>query len=148
MKIFSWNVNGIRAVQKKGFMDFIKKFKPDILCLQETKANIEQLSDEVINIKNYSSFFESCKIKKGYSGVATYTKHEPISYSTSLNGDEKFDVEGRNQIFEFKNFYLLNFYFPNGQMSDERLSYKLDFHDAVLKRLKKLNKKKKAVFVP
>ena len=147
MKIFSWNVNGIRAVQKKGFMDFIKKFKPDILCLQETKANIEQLSDEVINIKNYSSFFESCKIKKGYSGVATYTKHEPISYSTSLNGDEKFDVEGRNQIFEFKNFYLLNFYFPNGQMSDERLSYKLDFHDAVLKRLKNLNKKKKAVLV-
>ena len=61
MKIFSWNVNGIRAVQKKGFMDFIKKFKPDILCLQETKANIEQLSDEVINIKNYSSFLNPVK---------------------------------------------------------------------------------------
>ena len=133
MKIFSWNVNGIRAIQKKGFKDFIRNFKPDILCIQETKASVDQLSEDIINIPKYESYFESCQIKKGYSGVAIYTKIKPISFSTTLKSSEIFDVEGRNQIFEFDKFYLLNFYFPNGQMSEERLSYKIDFHVAVLK---------------
>ena len=147
MKIFSWNVNGIRAIQKKGFKDFIRNFKPDILCIQETKASIDQLSEDIINIPKYESYFESCQIKKGYSGVAIYTKIKPISFSTTLKSSEIFDVEGRNQIFEFDKFYLLNFYFPNGQMSEERLSYKIDFHAAVLKYLKKLKKKKKPIIV-
>lgn len=147
MKIFSWNVNGIRSIQKKGFKDFILNFKPDILCIQETKASINQLSDDIINIPNYESYFESCQTKKGYSGVAIYTKIKPLNFSTSLKSSEKFDIEGRNQIFEFDKFYLLNFYFPNGQMSEERLLYKLDFHTAVLKYLKKLNKKKKPIIV-
>ena len=147
MKIFSWNVNGIRAIQKKGFKDFISNFKPDILCIQETKASIDQLSEDIINITKYESYFESCQIKKGYSGVAIYTKIKPISFSTTLKSSEIFDIEGRNQIFEFDKFYLLNFYFPNGQMSEERLSYKIDFHIAVLKYLKKLKKKKKPIIV-
>ena len=147
MKIFSWNVNGIRAIQKKGFKDFIRNFKPDILCIQETKASIDQLSADIINSPKYESYFESCQIKKGYSGVAIYTKIKPISFSTTLKSSEIFDVEGRNQIFEFDKFYLLNFYFPNGQMSEERLSYKIDFHVAVLKYLKKLKKKKKPIIV-
>ena len=131
MKIFSWNVNGIRAAQKKGFLDFVNKYSPDILCLQETKAELSQLDDGLINILGYNSYFESCKIKKGYSGVAIYSKLIPINQSCSLGSDKIFDVEGRNQIFEFEKFYLLNFYFPNGQMSEERLIYKLKFHDAV-----------------
>ena len=147
MKIFSWNVNGIRAIQKKGFKDFIRNFKPDILCIQETKASVDQLSEDIINIPKYESYFESCQIKKGYSGVAIYTKIKPISFSTTLKSSEIFDIEGRNQIFEFDKFYLLNFYFPNGQMSEERLSYKIDFHIAVLKYLKKLKKKKKPIIV-
>ena len=147
MKIFSWNVNGIRAAQKKGFLDFVNKYNPDILCLQETKAELSQLDDGLINISGYNSYFESCKIKKGYSGVAIYSKFIPIDQSCSLGSDKIFDVEGRNQIFEFDKFYLLNFYFPNGQMSDERLIYKLKFHDAVYNLLMKLKKKKKPVIV-
>jgi exodeoxyribonuclease-3 len=147
MKIFSWNVNGIRAVQKKGFLDFINKYDPDILCLQETKAELAQLDDKLINISGYTSYFESCKIKKGYSGVAIYSKENPINQSCSLESDEAFDVEGRNQIFEFEKFTLLNFYFPNGQMSDERLDYKLKFHDGVYSLLMKLKKKKKPIIV-
>ena len=74
MNIFSWNVNGIRAVKKKGFFDFLSEYDPDILCLQETKAHVEQLGDDLINIPGYKSFFDSPKYKKGYSGVAIYTK--------------------------------------------------------------------------
>ena len=97
MKIFSWNVNGIRAVQKKGFLGFVKKFKPDILCLQEIKAEKEQLDDELINIPNYFSYFNSSKTKKGYSGVAIYSKIKPTKVSTSLKSDKEFDVEVRIQ---------------------------------------------------
>ena len=84
MKIFSWNVNGIRAAQKKGFLDFVNKYNPDILCLQETKAELSQLDDVLINISGYNSYFESCKIKKGYSGVAIYSKLIPINQSCSV----------------------------------------------------------------
>tara|TARA_B100000676_G_scaffold308027_1_gene367862 strand:- start:1741 stop:2505 length:765 start_codon:yes stop_codon:yes gene_type:complete len=147
MKIFSWNVNGIRAVEKKGFHNFIKKFKPDILCIQETKAEIAQLKEELITIEGYKAFFESCQIKKGYSGVATYSKLSPIKIMTSLNDDKIYDVEGRNQIIEYDKFFLLNFYFPNGQMSETRLKYKLEFHNIVLKYIKKLKRKKKPIIV-
>ena len=78
LRLLSWNVNGIRAAQKKGFIDWILKENPDILCLQETKAHPEQLSEELLNINGYKSYFSSSTVKKGYSGVAIYTKQEPV----------------------------------------------------------------------
>ena len=147
MEIFSWNVNGLRAVKKKGFHDFIYEYQPDILCLQETKAHVDQLDDDLINIDGYKSFFDSPKFKKGYSGVAIYTKDSPLKVENKLGYDDDLDEEGRTLIVEYKDFILLNFYFPNGQMNDERLKYKLRFHDAVYNKLVKLKRKKKDLII-
>ena len=129
-KIYSWNINGLRAVTKKGFFKWFLKEEPDVLCLQETKLQKEQLTDEMLNVNGYYSHFSFAK-RKGYSGVATYSKEKPITVKHGI-GIEKFDSEGRILISEFKNYTLLNIYFPNGQMNDERLKYKLDFYDAML----------------
>jgi len=147
MRIFSWNVNGLRAVRNKGFLKFVKKFNPDILCLQEIKAEESQLSEDLTNMPGYSSYFNSAQTKKGYSGVAVYSKTKPIKVTTSLESDEEFDIEGRTLILEFKNFILLNFYFPNGQMNENRLAYKLRFHEAVYNLTSKLKRKKKNIVV-
>lgn len=145
MKIYSWNVNGIRAVQKKGFVDWVLKEQPDILCIQETKAHIEQLDDEIINIDGYQSYFCSGE-RKGYSGVATYTKEKPISVKYGI-GIEKYDKEGRILITEFEEFTLLNIYFPNGQKDDERLNYKMEFYDEILDYCEKLKSKGKKLII-
>ena len=147
MNIFSWNVNGIRAVKKKGFLDFISDYSPDILCLQETKAHVEQLGDDLLNIPGYLSIFDSPKYKKGYSGVAIYTKKEPLNVSTTLDSDQDLDDEGRTLIAEYDKFVLLNFYFPNGQMNDIRLDYKFRFHDAAYDMFVKLKRKKKNIII-
>ena len=147
MRIFSWNVNGIRAAKKKGFLKFIKKLNPDILCLQEIKAEESQLPEDLINILGYFSYFNSAKTKKGYSGVAIYSKIKPTSFSTSLGAEEEFDLEGRSFILYYEDFVLLNFYFPNGQMNEERLDYKLRFHEAVYNFTSKLKRKKKSIIV-
>ncbi len=147
MNIFSWNVNGIRAVKKKGFLDFISDYSPDILCLQETKAHVEQLGDDLLNIPGYLSIFDSPKYKKGYSGVAIYTKKEPLNVSTTLDSDQDLDDEGRTLIAEYDKFILLNFYFPNGQMNDIRLDYKFRFHDAAYDMFVKLKRKKKNIII-
>jgi len=147
MNIFSWNVNGIRAVKKKGFFDFLSQYNPDILCLQETKAHVEQLEDDLLSPKGYFSYFDSPKFKKGYSGVAIYSKKKPIDVSTVLGADEDLDQEGRTLIAEYEDFFLLNFYFPNGQMNDQRLEYKLRFHEAVYKKVLKLKRKKKNLII-
>lgn len=130
MNIYSWNVNGIRAIQKKGFCDWISEEQPDILCLQETKAHVEQLEEELLHISGYLVYFNEGE-RKGYSGVATYTKEKPLSVKYGI-GIEKFDREGRILITEYPNFILLNIYFPNGQKDDERLQYKMEFYDAIL----------------
>lgn len=130
MRIFSWNVNGLRAIQKNGFMDWVLNEKPDILCLQETKIQEEQLSDELKQIPGYQAYFSFAE-RKGYSGVATYTKKEPLSVQCGI-GDPKFDCEGRILITEFAEFILLNIYFPNGQKDEIRLGYKMDFYEAIL----------------
>ncbi len=137
MKILSWNVNGIRAVQKKGFIDWIKKENPDILCLQETKASPEQLSTDLLNIDGYTSYFSSSIVKKGYSGVAIYTKTVPETVLSGY-GIPKFDDEGRIIIAKYKGFTLINNYYPNGKASAERLQYKMDFYDAFLDYADKL----------
>ena len=130
MRIYSWNVNGLRAITKKGFLEWIGEENPDILCIQETKLQEEQLDDSIKNIEGYTSYFSFAE-KKGYSGVATYTKTLPLSVKHGI-GIERFDNEGRILITEFENFILLNIYFPNGQMNEERLAYKMEFYDAIL----------------
>ncbi|MGA7839132.1 MAG: exodeoxyribonuclease III [Ignavibacteriaceae bacterium] len=145
IRILSWNVNGLRAVHKKGFLDWFKKEQPDILCLQETKAQEEQLPDEVRNVEGYHSYFSSA-VKKGYSGVAIYSKEKPKSVKKGF-GIEKFDSEGRILVAEYSNFTLINIYYPNGKAREERLRYKMDFYDAFLKFANKLKKKGKNLII-
>ena len=119
MRIYSWNVNGIRAAYNKG--DFLKIFEneqPDILCIQETKAQEEQLSEEILKINGYSAYFESAD-KKGYSGVAIYTKENPIKIKRFEI--DKFDSEGRYLELEYDKFILVNCYFPNSQEKGKRI---------------------------
>jgi exodeoxyribonuclease-3 len=143
MKLISWNVNGIRAVAKKGFLEWMNTEKPDILCLQETKAWVEQVPAELQAPKGYHAFW-SKPSKKGYSGVATFSRQEPIIESMGI-GIEKFDAEGRVIISEFKDFCLFNVYFPNGKASPERLEYKLEFYDCFFERIEELRNKGKSI---
>ncbi|MBX4265929.1 exodeoxyribonuclease III [Clostridium estertheticum] len=145
MKIYSWNVNGIRAIKNKGFIEWIEGEQPDVLCLQETKIQEDQISDELKNIEGYYSYF-CCAQKKGYSGVAIYTKQKPISVMRGI-GIEKFDSEGRILIAEFENFTLFNIYFPNGQKDEDRLNYKMEFYDELLAYCEKLRKKGKKLII-
>ncbi len=124
INLISWNVNGIRAVSNKGFLNFIAEYSPDILCLQETKALKEQLPKELVDIEGYYSYF-SKSIIRGYSGVAIYSKIEPIKLE-NMN-IEIFDREGRCIIAHYHDFILINAYFPNSQSLRKRLNYKLEF---------------------
>jgi exodeoxyribonuclease-3 len=130
MKIISWNVNGIRALINKGLFDWIKAESPDILCLQETKAEPGQVPPHFRNMPGYNIFWNSAD-QKGYSGVVTFTKDTPVNTKKGF-GIEKFDKEGRIIINEFPSFILFNIYFPNGKKNKERLDYKLDFYDTFL----------------
>lgn len=130
MKLYSWNVNGIRAAEKKSFLDWLDEVRPDILCLQETKARIDQLGSSLIKDHGYYTYWHSAE-KAGYSGVATFCKEEPYSVQEGL-GIERFDREGRVLVTEHENFFIYNIYFPNGQKDNIRLQYKLDFYDELL----------------
>lgn len=142
MRIISWNVNGIRAVEKRGLVDWIVKENADILCLNETKAQPDQLSNELLNPpvkgKPYSVFW-ACSVKKGYSGVAIYTKEKPDD--VRFSGKPEFDSEGRVLIADYRDFSLIAAYFPNSQHERKRLDYKLAFNDAILKLCKSIVKK-------
>lgn len=128
IRIISWNVNGLRAVMKKDFSKIISCLDPDILLLQETKLQEDQRTEEMINLHLYRSFWAYSTVKKGYSGVAAYTKQTPANVYTSFSRP-RFDGEGRVIRLDFDKFILFNIYFPNGQMNDERLKYKLDFYE-------------------
>jgi len=130
LKLLCWNVNGIRAVGKKGFAELVKDLDPDILALQETKIQEEQLSDELKNIEGYQSFWH-CAQRKGYAGVAVYSRIAPLSVRYGLN-DPAFDNEGRVLTLEFADFFLINCYFPNAGEGLKRLDYKLAFNRALL----------------
>ncbi len=147
MKVISWNTNGLRATHKQGyFFPLFKEHDPDILCLQETKAEAEQLPEEVRNVHGYTSYFSHSKGKKGYSGVGIYTKKQPkkVEYGIGL---KKFDDEGRILVAYYDDFILFNVYFPNGGGGPIRLAYKLEFYDEFLKFINKLRKKgKKIIF--
>lgn len=131
MKCYSWNVNGIRACSKKGFFEFLETYQPDVLGLQETKANFEDLEPALQNPLGYHSVYVSAE-KKGYSGVALLTKEKPLAVHEGLE-IPRFDSEGRTVIAEYPSVTVINAYFPNGQRDQERLSYKLDFYDAIFK---------------
>jgi exodeoxyribonuclease-3 len=139
MRLISWNVNGLRAVAKKGFLDWVTHETPDILCLQEIKAEADQLPADVREIAGYFSFYNPSRTRKGYSGVAIYSKKQPIDVRYGLDFEE-FDQEGRVLIAEYEEMILLNVYFPNGGGGPERLKYKLDFYDAFLVHIEKLRK--------
>ena len=127
MKILSWNVNGIRAVQKKGFLEWLAREKPDILGVQETKAKPEQLDIFLMNPEGYHTYWNSA-VRPGYSGVALFTREKPLKVTNGF-GVKKFDEEGRVITAEYPDFAFLTIYFPNGKASEERLQYKMDFYD-------------------
>ena len=130
MKLISWNVNGIRAAVKKGFLEYLEDVNPDIVCIQETKAHKEQLTADILNDHGYYTYWHS-GVKKGYSGVSTFCKEEPFYIQQGI-GIKEYDDEGRVLITEHNGFLLYNIYFPNGQMNEKRLKYKLDFYDDLL----------------
>jgi exodeoxyribonuclease-3 len=144
MKIISWNVNGLRANVKKGGFDWLLNEKPDIFCLQETKAHPEQLEEGVRNPEGYLSYFDHSKVKKGYSGVAVYIKLKVESKKLKVEyglGVEKLDQEGRFIAVYFDNFVLINCYFPNGGGGPERLKFKMEYYDAFLQYINNLREK-------
>lgn len=146
MKIMSWNVNGLRSLAKDEYWEtFLKDMRPDIFCLQETKASPEQLSEEMLSPAGFRSFFSSSQVRKGYSGVAIYTKVEPLQVIYGM-GIKEFDEEGRFIGAQFGSFWLLNAYFPNAGRGPERLDYKLRFYDAFLAFAEKLRKQKPVIF--
>ncbi len=145
MRLISWNVNGIRAIQRKGFTEWLEKERPDILCLQETKAHANQIPEEIAHALDYHTYFE-LGVRKGYSGTGLFTRIKPKTVKTAL-GIEKFDCEGRIQIANYGTFELYNIYFPNGGQSKERLQYKMDFYDAFLAHLKKRKRSQKNLVI-
>lgn len=130
LKIISWNTNGLRAVNKKGFLNWLAKDKQDILCIQETKCREDQVPTDVKNAAEYHTCFTSGD-KKGYGGVGLFTREKPLSVKYSL-GIDGFDDEGRTIVADYGRFILFNVYFPNGKASKERLQYKLRFYDQFL----------------
>jgi exodeoxyribonuclease III len=146
MKLISWNVNGIRAIVKKGFENFITKEQPDVLCLQEIKISDKFLLQENFDFFAYQEYWHPAK-RPGYSGTAILVKNrikELIGVANGL-GKEEFDNEGRVQIAEFSKFYLLNVYFPNANSELSRLDYKLKFNQELFKLAKKLETKKPVI---
>ena len=129
LRLVSWNVNGLRAAMKKDFVASINKLDADVVAIQETKLQETQLEDDMTRIAPYASYWSHCAVKKGYSGVGTYSRLAPAAVRYGL-GDKRFDAEGRIIEMEFGRLSFFNVYFPNGQMSAERLQYKLDFYDA------------------
>ena len=140
MKLISWNVNGIRAAIKKGFLDYFNDQNADIFCLQETKLSAGQLDLELKGYHQYWNYAE----KKGYSGTAIFTKQEPISVQYGLGIDEH-DKEGRVITLEFENFYMVTVYTPNSQEKLARLDYRMVWEDEFRKFLLELDKKKPVI---
>ena len=145
MKLISWNVNGLRAVIKKGFNDFFTEVNADIFCIQETKMQVNQIDDEIKEIfKEYNCYWNSA-IKKGYSGTAIFTKEKPLNVTYGL-GIEEHDQEGRIITLEYDKFFLVNCYTPNSKRELERLDYRQIWEDEIRKYLVELDKKKPVIY--
>ena len=145
MRLLSWNVNGFRAVIKKGFWDWFQGADADVVSLQEIKADEEQIPEARLDASGYERYWNPAEVKKGYSGVAVYTKQTPLKVDFELP-DQRFQGEGRLIQLEFEDFVLFNVYFPNGKMSDERLAYKLEFYQAFLDHVQHVRQAKPVVF--
>lgn len=139
-KLISWNVNGLRASVKKGFVEFFKEIDADIFCIQESKLQEGQID---LDLEGYSSYWNYAE-KKGYSGTAVFTKEEPLSVKRGL-GIEEHDNEGRVLTLEFTEFYLVNVYTPNSKQALERLDYRMVWEDVFRKYLKELEEKKPVI---
>lgn len=144
MILYSWNVNGFRAAVNKNFWDWFKAADADVVALQETKAHPDQLDAADREPEGYHSFWNASTVKKGYSGVACFSKTSPLSQSTGLP-DERFKGEGRSILLEYPDFYFFNIYFPNGQKDDDRLNFKMGYYDAFLDYAEELRKTKPIV---
>lgn len=140
MKLISWNVNGLRACQTKGFSETFKQLDADFFCLQETKMQKGQLDLEFDGYESYWNYAE----KKGYSGTAIYSRHTPISISYGL-GIEEHDHEGRVITLEMQDFYLITVYVPNSQDGLRRLDYRMQWEDAFRSYIKELDKRKPVI---
>ena len=140
MKFISWNVNGLRAIYKKGFMDIFNEFDADIFCLQETKMQEGQIE---LELKNYNQYFNYA-VRKGYSGTAIFTKIKPINLTYGI-GIEEHDQEGRVITLEFEKFYLVNCYTPNSGRELARLEYRMSWEDAFKNYLKALDEVKPVI---
>ncbi|MEQ1724122.1 MAG: exodeoxyribonuclease III, partial [Pseudobdellovibrio sp.] len=146
MLLASWNVNGIRAAFNKDTFKQVFEMGADIICIQETKAEVSQLSDDQINYYGYTSVFESSRTRKGYSGVAVYSRLPFKLLHATMNAKGFIYEEGRTLVCEFDDFYLINCYFPNGGKSVEHYEYKLEYYGHFLALAKKLEKKKPVIF--
>ncbi|HDA9567289.1 TPA: exodeoxyribonuclease III [Listeria innocua] len=140
MKLISWNVNGLRAAVKKGFLEYFEEVDADIFCLQETKLQEGQIELDLPAYKDYWNY----SVKKGYSGTAIFTKVEPLSVQYGL-GVPEHDTEGRVITLEFEDFYMVTVYTPNSQAELKRLDYRMTFEDAILEYVKNLDKTKPVV---
>lgn len=140
MKIISWNVNGIRSVFRKGFGRIVKKLDPDIILLQEIKADINVLKSSRLNLSGYKALWNPSK-KKGYAGTGIYTRRRPLKIIKSI-GDKKFDDEGRLLILEFEKFYFINIYLPHSGRNLQNLDKKLKFNKLLAQYSKYLQSKK------
>ncbi|MEP9408522.1 exodeoxyribonuclease III [Peribacillus frigoritolerans] len=141
MKLVSWNVNGIRACVKKGFLDYFKDVDADIFCLQETKLQEGQISLELEGYHQYWNY----ALKKGYSGTAIFTKEKPLSVKYGV-GELDEEPEGRIITLEFESFYMVNVYTPNAKRDLSRLNYRLEWEDEMIKYLKELDLVKPVIF--
>ena len=146
MKIISWNINGIRASVKKGFIDWVGAAKADVICLQETKADVDKIPNEVKELEGYHTFWHSCILKSGYSGVGVISRLQPVNVNEKI-GVEEFDVEGRILEIDYGSFTLYNVYFPNGSSDHKRVPYKLRFYDTLFKRCADQRKAGKKIVV-
>ncbi len=139
MKLISWNVNGIRATHKKGALAELFKINADIIGIQETKATVDQLAEDIVSPSGYTSYFDSSKERKGYSGVAVYTKVIPEKVEYGL-GNAEYDSEGRCLTLCFQDFAFVTAYFPNGGRDADHFEFKLRYYELFLKHVKRLEK--------
>ncbi len=130
ISILSWNVNGIRAAQRNGLLNWLSSESPDIFCVQETKASPDQLDEALKAPQDYYTYWNQPE-KRGYGGVAVFTREKPLSVEYDF-GPREFDTEGRAIIMHYPAFTLLNIYFPNGKQNELRLKYKMDFYETFL----------------
>jgi exodeoxyribonuclease-3 len=145
VKITTWNVNGYRAVLRKKALQWVQEIDPDVLCLQEIKVNLDQISNDEGSLDGYQGVWNPAE-RKGYSGTANFYKKSPLEVENGL-GIEKFDSEGRVIRFTYPDFYLYNIYFPNGGQDNKRVPFKLEFYDELLKICNELHAKGKNIII-